>query len=157
MATTRRRSLCDLPRLAEFRLRAAVRPPFLRRLLPRALACVVARFTADTLIGHNLDERMILSKGVPYLEHEAHPTSAAIKIGDALKEARHRRGPIIAFRPHERLQVLLNALILTEHNAFPVLEDVETGTGLKGLVTRAMLQRVLRVVLEKKFVLNLLL
>jgi hypothetical protein len=45
--------------------------------------------------------------------------------------------------------VLLNALLLTEHNAFPVLEDVENNTGLRGLVTRAMLQRVLRIVLEK--------
>lgn len=118
-------------------------------LAPIILACVVARATANALIGHNLDERMILSKGVPFLEHEAHPSSAATKIGDALKEADTRRGPIIAFRPQERLQVLLNALILTEHNAFPVLEDVEGNTGLRGLVTRAMLQRVLRIVLEK--------
>ena len=118
-------------------------------LAPIILACVVARATANALIGHNLDERMIHSKGVPFLEHEAHPTSATTKIGDALKEAQSIRGPIIAFRPQERMKVLLNALLLTEHNAFPVLEDVEQNTGLKGLVTRAMLQRVLRIVLEK--------
>jgi chloride channel 7 len=61
-------------------------------LAPIILACVVARATANALIGHNLDERMILSKGVPFLEHEAHPSSAATKIGDALKEADKRRG-----------------------------------------------------------------
>jgi hypothetical protein len=33
--------------------------------------------------------------------------------------------------------VLLNALLMTEHNAFPVLEDVENNKGLRGLVTRA--------------------
>ena len=48
----------------------------------------------------------------------------------------------------ERLEVLLNALLLTDENAFPVLDDVENNTGLGGLVTRAMLQRVLRIVLE---------
>jgi len=118
-------------------------------LTPIILACIVARATAGALIGHNLDERMIIAKGVPFLEHEAHPFTATDKVGEALREADKRRGPIIAFRPQERLQVLLNALLLTEHNAFPVLEDVDKNTGFRGLVTRAMLQRVVRVVLEK--------
>ena len=118
-------------------------------LAPLMLSCVIARSVASFLVGHNLDERLTISKGVPFLEHEAHPSMAAMKIGESLKEADKRRGPIIAFRPQERMQVLLNALLLTEHNAFPVLDDVENNLGLRGLVTRAMLQRVLRVVLEK--------
>ena len=118
-------------------------------LAPIILSCVVARATAAALVGHNLDERLIIAKGVPFLEHDPHPSTAAVRIGDALREADKRRGPVIAFRPQERLQVLLNALLLTEHNAFPVLDDVENHRGLEGLVTRAMLQRVLRMVLER--------
>ena len=118
-------------------------------LTPIILSCVVARATAAALVGHNLDERLIIAKGVPFLEHDPHPSTAAVRIGDALREADKRRGLVIAFRPQERLQVLLNALLLTEHNAFPVLDDVENHRGLEGLVTRAMLQRVLRAVLER--------
>ena len=117
-------------------------------LAPIILACVIARAVSMAIVSHSLDERLIIAKGVPFLEHHAHPSTAAVKIGDALKEADSRRGPIIAFRKQERLEVLLNALLLTEHNAFPVLDDVENNTGLGGLVTRAMLQRVLRIVLE---------
>ena len=117
-------------------------------LAPIILACVIARAVSMAIVSHSLDERQIIAKGVPFLEHHAHPSTAAVKIGDALKEADSRRGPIIAFRKQERLEVLLNALLLTEHNAFPVLDDVENNTGLGGLVTRAMLQRVLRIVLE---------
>jgi len=117
-------------------------------LAPIILACVIARAVSMAIVSHSLDERLIIAKGVPFLEHHAHPSTAAVKIGDALREADSRRGPIIAFRKQERLEVLLNALLLTEHNAFPVLDDVENNTGLGGLVTRAMLQRVLRIVLE---------
>ena len=117
-------------------------------LAPIILACVIARAVSMAIVSHSLDERQIIAKGVPFLEHHAHPSTAAVKIGDALREADSRRGPIIAFRKQERLEVLLNALLLTEHNAFPVLDDVENNTGLGGLVTRAMLQRVLRIVLE---------
>ena len=118
-------------------------------LAPIILSCVVARATAAALVGHNLDERLIIAKGVPFLEHDPHPSTAAVRIGDAIREADKRRGIVIAFLPQERLQVLLNALLLTEHNAFPVLDDVENHRGLEGLVTRAMLQRVLRAVLER--------
>ena len=118
-------------------------------LAPIILACVVSRATAGALVGASLDERLIVAKGVPFLEHEAHPSTVALSIGDALKDADTRRGPVIAFRKKERLRVLLNALLLTEHNAFPVLEDVERNERVVGLVTRAMLQRVLRMVLEE--------
>ena len=118
-------------------------------LAPIILACVVARAVASALVGHSLDERLIVAKGVPFLEREPHPSAALIRVGEALGEADTRRGPVIAFRPQERLEVLLNAVLLTEHNAFPVLEDVERNGGLLGLVTRATLQRVLRVVLEE--------
>ena len=118
-------------------------------LAPIILACVVSRATAGALVGASLDERLIVAKGVPFLEHDPHPSTVAMKIGDALKEADTRRGPVIAFRQQERLRVLLNALLLTEHNAFPVLEDVERNERVVGLVTRAMLQRVLRMVLEE--------
>ena len=117
-------------------------------LAPIILACVIARAVSMAIVSHSLDERSIIAKGVPFLEHDAHPSTASVKIGDALKEADSRRGPIIAFRKQERLEVLLNALLLTDENAFPVLDDVENNTGLGGLVTRAMLQRVLRIVLE---------
>ena len=118
-------------------------------LAPIILACVVSRAAAGALVGASLDERLIVAKGVPFLEHDPHPSTVAMKIGDALKEADTRRGPVIAFRQQERLRVLLNALLLTEHNAFPVLEDVERNERVVGLVTRAMLQRVLRMVLEE--------
>jgi chloride channel 7 len=118
-------------------------------LAPIILACVVARAVASALVGHSLDERLIVAKGVPFLEREPHPSAALVRVGEALGEADTRRGPVIAFRPQERLEVLLNAVLLTEHNAFPVLEDVERNGGLLGLVTRATLQRVLRVVLEE--------
>lgn len=118
-------------------------------LAPIILACVVSRATAGALVGASLDERLIVAKGVPFLEHDPHPSTVALSIGDALKDADTRRGPVIAFRKKERLRVLLNALLLTEHNAFPVLEDVERNERVVGLVTRAMLQRVLRMVLEE--------
>ena len=118
-------------------------------LAPIILACVVSRATAETLVGTSLDEKLIVAKGVPFLEHDPHPSTVSMKIGDALREADARRGPVIAFRKKERLRVLLNALLLTEHNAFPVLEDVERNERVVGLVTRAMLQRVLRMVLEE--------
>jgi chloride channel 7 len=118
-------------------------------LAPIILACVVSRAVAGALIGPSLDERLIVAKGVPFLEHDAHPSTVSMKIGDALKESELRRGEVIAFRPRERLRVLLNALLLTEHNAFPVLEDVERNERVVGLVTRAMLQRVLRMVFEE--------
>ena len=84
-----------------------------------------------------------------FLSEDAHPHTAAFKIGDALLDAEKSRGSVIAFRPRENLRVLLNALLLTDHNAFPVLEDVQKSEKMVGLVTRAMLQRVLRVVLEE--------
>ena len=118
-------------------------------LAPLILASVGSRAPAGALVGASLDERLIVAKGVPFLEHDPHPSTVAMKIGDALKEADTRRGPVIAFRQQERLRVLLNALLLTEHNAFPVLEDVERNERVVGLVTRAMLQRVLRMVLEE--------
>ena len=118
-------------------------------LAPIILACVVSRATAETLVGASLDERLIVAKGVPFLEHDPHPSTVSLKIGDALRDADARRGPVIGFRKKERLRVLLNALLLTEHNAFPVLEDVERNERVVGLVTRAMLQRVLRMVLEE--------
>ena len=110
-------------------------------LAPIILACVVSRAVASALVGHSLDERLIVAKGVPFLEREPHPSAALVRVGEALGEADTRRGPVIAFRPQERLEVLLNAVLLTEHNAFPVLEDVERNERVVGLVTRAMLQR----------------
>ena len=46
-------------------------------LAPIILSCIVARFVAQYLVGHNLDERLILAKGVPFLEHDAHPSTAS--------------------------------------------------------------------------------
>ena len=67
-------------------------------LAPIILACVVSRAAASALVGHSLDERLIVAKGVPFLERE--PTSAAlVRVGEALGEADTRRGPVIAFRP----------------------------------------------------------
>ena len=37
-------------------------------------------------IGHNFDERLMVAKGVPFLEREAHSATAAGSVGDALKE-----------------------------------------------------------------------
>ena len=97
-------------------------------LAPIILACVIV---ARRVHGHRIalpgraaDHR----QGRAFLEHRAHPSTRSSGIGDALKEADSRRGPIIAFRKQERLEVLLNALLLTEHNAFPVLDDVENET-----------------------------
>lgn len=118
-------------------------------LAPIILACVISRAVATCLIGASLDERLIVAKGVPFLEHDPHPNTGHVKIAVALTDSEKIRGPVIAFRPHERLSVLLNALLLTDHNAFPVLEDVQKSEKIVGLVTRAMLQRVLRVVLEE--------
>ena len=84
-------------------------------LAPIILACVVSRATAGALVGASLDERLIVAKACRSRARSAPEHGRAEHRGRA--EGRGHQGAGRVRSEKRATRVLLNALLLTEHNA----------------------------------------
>jgi len=99
-------------------------------LTPAIIVVVIARYVAGFIHPDGIFEAVMKTKNVPYLDHEeVHPRYDAIEVGVILADH-----PLEVVSTHMEAQELVDLLLRSPHNGFPVVDP--TTTKFLGLVRR---------------------
>eukprot|EP01102_Stenamoeba_stenopodia_P006882 TRINITY_DN1923_c0_g1_i1.p1 TRINITY_DN1923_c0_g1~~TRINITY_DN1923_c0_g1_i1.p1 ORF type:complete len:768 (-),score=156.17 TRINITY_DN1923_c0_g1_i1:91-2394(-) len=103
-------------------------------LLPLILVTMIAKWIGD-LFTESIYEHLIELKHLPFLK--THPPSSMLSLclGDVMAH------DVVCFRLSEKVETIVNALKMTTHNGFPVVDDKNH---LYGLISRDQLLHLLR-------------
>ncbi|CAD6260797.1 unnamed protein product [Miscanthus lutarioriparius] len=104
-------------------------------MLPLVMLVLLISKTIADCFNKGVYDQIVVMKGLPFLEAHAEPYMRHLVAGDVVS------GPLISFSGVERVGNIVQALRITGHNGFPVVDEppLSEAPELVGLVLRSLL------------------